>query len=122
MTITLERKQLNLEDERLPTGCHWPEDRSNTLIKIFLLLIYKENRKCSKTRTQVLELGPRDWILLFWVWSGLVIFDILELPAFQKYSICWVFYAICLCLCLCHHCMIEDIVLFAAIFHMRGLA
>ena len=27
-----------------------------------------------------------------------------------------------LCLCLCHHCMTEYIVLFTAIFHMRGLA
>ena len=40
------------------------------------------------------------------VWSGLVdahivIFDSLEPPAFQKYSICWVFWALCLCLCLC---------------------
>ena len=29
---------------------------------------------------------------------------------------------ICLCLCNCHHGMIEDIVPFTAIFHMRGLA
>ena len=28
---------------------------------------------------------------------------------------------ICLCLCLCQHCMIEVIVLFSAIFHMRDL-
>ena len=73
------------------------------------------------------------WSGLVWlvwsglVWSGLVIIDILELPAFRKYSICWVFYALCICLCLClclcicHHYMIEDIVLITAIFHMRGL-
>ena len=34
------------------------------------------------------------------------------------------FFCLCICLCLCirHHRMIEDIVLFTAIFHMRGLA
>ena len=37
---------------------------------------------------QILELGPRDWILLFsvMVCPVLVIFDILELPGFQKMS------------------------------------
>ena len=31
-------------------------------------------------------------------------------------------HCICLCLCICHHRLIEYTVLFAAIFHMRGLA
>ena len=59
-------------------------------------------------------------------WSDeVMIFDILELPAFRKYSICWVFYALCLCLCLCicirHHHMIVDVVLFKILYEGFGM-
>ena len=39
---------------------------------------------------------------LWWGWLGcwLVRMSYLVSPAFQKYSICWVFKALCLCLCL----------------------
>ena len=61
-------------------------------------------------------------------------FDTLEQSSFQKYATCWVFLALRHMLYLCilylylslslylHHHMIEDIVLFPAIFHIRCLA
>ena len=57
-------------------------------------------------RTQVLELGQRDKSGLVWLTNKKlttqnVIFDILESPDFQKYSMCWFFKAFCLCLCGC---------------------
>ena len=67
---------------------------------------------------------------------GNIIFDTLEQSPFQKYATCWVFlaphnmlcmcicvfcYCICLFLCICHHHMIEEIILFTAIFQMRCL-
>ena len=40
-------------------------------------------------------------------------------PLHRQFFIC--VFCLCLCLCLCHHHMIEDIILFSVIYHMRGL-
>ena len=40
---------------------------------------------------------------------SIIIFGMSKSSGFQKYSICWVFQALCLCLCLCHclcHCIV----------------
>ena len=44
------------------------------------------------------KLGDKNVVGIF---GGNAIFDILEPPAFQKYSIHWVLEALCICLCLC---------------------
>ena len=67
---------------------------------------------------------------------GIIIFNTLEQSPCQKYATYWVIlaphnmlcmcicvfcYCICLFLCICHHHMIEEIILFTAIFQMRCL-
>ena len=46
-----------------------------------------------ETRRHILELGPRDWSLVWLTKKNNVTIDILVLPAFRKY---WVFKAFCL--------------------------
>ena len=75
---------------------------------------------CKKSRN-VDTLGPVELIL--WLEQGnqgdrceqddqgevsIIIFGLSKSSGFQKYSICWVFQALCLCLCLCRclcHCL-----------------
>ena len=47
---------------------------------------------------------------------SIIIFGMSKSSGFQKYSICWVFQALCLCLCLCIFFVVVFVIVLAFVF------